>query len=239
MPITTDDQKNLDPTELEKFNRIADNWWNTSGEFRPLHVINPVRSEYIRHHVNLAGKTCIDVGCGGGILTEELARFSQRVVGIDPAETSIKVARQHGLQSKFESQLEYVCVGVHEYVDRHAGEFDVGVCMEMLEHVPDYNDMIDVIAKLIKPGGSLFLSTINRNFTSYIKMVIGAEYVLSVLPRGTHDYERFIKPSELATAAISAGLTVVDIQGYKYNPFNHTSRLSSSVDVNYFVYAKK
>ena len=224
---------NADPAELEKFSQLASRWWDPHGEFRPLHEINPLRLDWIDQRAALSGKRVLDVGCGGGILAEAMAARGARVTGIDLSEKSLRVAELHALQSK--AQVGYERVSADEYAERHAGQFDVVTCMELLEHVPQPDAMVAACARLVRPGGPVFFSTINRNPKSYLFAVIGAEYVLRLLPRGTHDYQRFIKPSELSRFARAAGLRVAELIGMTYNPLTQRYRLEADCDVNYLL----
>lgn len=240
--MTTDsveiENPNLDQSEIDKFDRIANKWWDLNGEFKPLHDINPLRANYIDGHANVAEKKLLDVGCGGGILCEAMALRSARVTGIDMAETPLEVAKLHALESGV--QIDYVKSTAEDFAGKHAGEFDVVTCLEMLEHVPDPASTIQACARLVKPGGDLFFSTINRNPKAYVLAVLGAEYLLKLLPRGTHDYKKFICPSELAAWLRQAGLEAMDITGMTYNPITKKFRLNPrDVDVNYLVYARK
>jgi 2-polyprenyl-6-hydroxyphenyl methylase/3-demethylubiquinone-9 3-methyltransferase len=220
---------NADPAELEKFSRLAARWWDPEGEFRPLHDINPLRLEWIGSHAPLAGRDVLDVGCGGGILTESMARRGARVTGIDLSEKALRVAESHLHESKLEVRYE------KSSVEDYAGAFDVVTCMELLEHVPDPASMVSACARLVRPGGHAFFSTINRNPKSYLFAVIGAEYVLRLLPKGTHDYQRFVKPSELARWCRAAGLRSEELIGMTYNPFSRRYSLGRDCDVNYLL----
>ena len=224
---------NADPAELEKFSQLASRWWDPHGEFRPLHEINPLRLAWIDERAALAGKRVLDVGCGGGILAEAMAARGAQVTGIDLSEKSLRVAELHLLSSK--AQVTYERVSADDYAQRHAGEFDVITCMELLEHVPEPGAMVAACARLVRPGGQVFFSTINRNPKAYLFAVIGAEYILRLLPRGTHDYERFIKPSELSRYAREAGLRVSELIGMTYNPLTQRYRLEADCDVNYLL----
>ena len=224
---------NADPAELEKFSQLASRWWDPHGEFRPLHEINPLRLDWIDARASLSGKRVLDVGCGGGILAEAMAGRGARVTGIDLAEKPLRVAELHLLQSK--AQVTYEQVSTDEYAARHAAEFDVVTCMELLEHVPDPASMVAECTRLVRPGGQVFFSTINRNPKSYLFAVIGAEYVLRLLPKGTHDYQRFIKPSELSRFAREAGLRVAELIGMTYNPITQRYKLEADCDVNYLL----
>ncbi len=224
---------NADPIELEKFSQLAHKWWDPNSEFKPLHEINPLRLTYINDIAQLAGKTVLDVGCGGGILSEALADAGATVTGIDLADKSLSVAKLHLLESG--KQVEYRKVAVEELAAERPGHYDVVTCMEMLEHVPDPSAVVAACAQLVKPGGHVFFSTLNRNPKSYLFAIIGAEYVLNMLPRGTHDYAKFIKPSELAQWCRNSGLQVQELTGMSYNPLNKTYTLGSDTGVNYLV----
>ena len=224
-------QQNADPAELAKFGELAHRWWDPQGEFRPLHDLNPLRLAWIDGLAKLAGKRVIDVGCGGGILSEAMARLGASVTGIDLSEKPLKVAQLHLLESGL--AVHYELNSAEEKAKSHAGEFDVVTCMELLEHVPDPASTIAACATLVKPGGRVFFSTLNRNPKSYAFAVIGAEYLLKMLPKGTHDYARFIKPSELSRWCRDAGLQPVELKGMTYNPVTDSYRLGEDCDVNY------
>jgi 2-polyprenyl-6-hydroxyphenyl methylase/3-demethylubiquinone-9 3-methyltransferase len=225
---------NVDQAELDKFSDLASRWWDPESEFKPLHAINPLRLNWIQQKAgSLSGKRIVDVGCGGGILSEGMAQAGANVTGIDPAEKSLKVARLHGLESGV--QVDYQAISVEQLAHEQAGQFDVVTCMEMLEHVPDPAAIIRACGQLAKPQGWVFFSTLNRNPKSFLFAIIGAEYVLRLLPRGTHSYEHFIKPSELAASARAADLNVVDMAGIGYNPILDTYALSRDTSVNYLV----
>jgi len=226
-------QPNFDPAELEKFSALAHRWWDPHSEFRPLHEINPLRLRWIDERAQLAGKSVLDVGCGGGILAEGMARAGARVTGIDLSEKALKVAKLHLLESRL--PVEYAYASAEELAVERAGQYDVVTCMEMLEHVPDPSSTVAACARLARPGAQVFFSTINRNPKSYLFAVIGAEYVLKLLPRGTHDYARFIKPSELTRWCRAAGLEVGELLGMTYNPFTRQFRLGPNCDVNYLL----
>ena len=225
---------NADPAELEKFSQLAHRWWDPTSEFRPLHEINPLRLEWIDAIAHLAGKTMLDVGCGGGILAESAARRGAAVTGIDLSERALKVAQLHLLESGL--PVQYALASPEQYAQTHAGAFDVVTCMEMLEHVPDPGRTVAACAQLLKPGGHAFFSTINRNPKSYLFAIIGAEYVLKLLPKGTHDYARFIRPSELMAWGRDADRRPVEVEGMTYNPFTRTYRLGKDCDVNYLLH---
>jgi 2-polyprenyl-6-hydroxyphenyl methylase/3-demethylubiquinone-9 3-methyltransferase len=224
---------NADPAELQKFSDLAHRWWDPAGEFRPLHEINPLRLGWIDRHARLAGKAVLDVGCGGGILAEAMAARGATVTGIDLSEKALAVARLHLLESG--AKVRYESVAAESFAAAHAAAFDVVTCMELLEHVPDPAAMVAACAKLVRPGGQVFFSTLNRNPKSYLFAVVGAEYVLGLLPKGTHDYERFIKPSELARFCRDAGLRIEEMIGMTYNPVTQAYRLGTDCDVNYLL----
>jgi 2-polyprenyl-6-hydroxyphenyl methylase / 3-demethylubiquinone-9 3-methyltransferase len=224
---------NADPIELEKFSQLAHKWWDPNSEFKPLHDINPLRLGYIDRHASLAGKAVLDVGCGGGILSESMAELGANVTGIDLGDKALQVARLHLLESG--KQVNYRKIAVEELATEQPGSYDVVTCLEMLEHVPDPQSIIASCAKLVKPGGWVFFSTLNRNPKSYLFAVIGAEYVLNLLPRGTHDYAKFIKPSELAQFCRNARLNLVDLTGMSYNPLTRIYTLGKDADVNYMI----
>jgi 2-polyprenyl-6-hydroxyphenyl methylase/3-demethylubiquinone-9 3-methyltransferase len=225
---------NVDPVELQKFSDLAHRWWDEGGEFRPLHEINPLRLDYIdRLAAGLAGKRVLDVGCGGGILSESMAQRGAEVTGIDLSAKALGVAKLHQLESGV--KLDYRLVSAEALADEMPGRFDVVTCMEMLEHVPSPGETVKACAQLVKPGGLVVFSTINRNLKSYLFAVVGAEYVLRLLPRGTHDYEKFLRPAELASHARAAGLSVIALTGMTYNPFTGVYRLEDDVDVNYLL----
>jgi 2-polyprenyl-6-hydroxyphenyl methylase/3-demethylubiquinone-9 3-methyltransferase len=228
---------NVDPIELEKFSQLAHKWWDPHSEFKPLHDINPLRLGYIDRLASLAGKTVLDVGCGGGILSESMAGLNGNVSGIDLSDKALQVARLHLLESG--KQVNYRKIAVEELAAEQPGHYDVVTCMEMLEHVPDPSSVIAACAKLVKPGGWVFFSTINRNPKSYLFAVIGAEYVLNLLPRGTHDYDKFIKPSELAQFCRDAALNIENITGMSYNPFSQEYSLGNDTDVNYMIACRR
>jgi len=228
---------NVDPLELEKFSQLAHRWWDPHAEFKPLHDINPLRLDYIDGIAGLRGQRVLDVGCGGGILAEAMAARGARVTGIDLAEKPLKVAQLHLLESGRE--VEYRLVAPEALAREAAGNFDVVTCMELLEHVPDPSLTVQACSDLVRPGGHVFFSTINRNLKSYLLAVVGAEYVLKLLPRGTHDYANFIKPSELAGMCRCAGLAVTQVTGMTYNPFTKAYSLGSDADVNYILHAAK
>jgi len=225
---------NVDPGELAKFSALAHRWWDPTSEFRPLHEINPLRLAHIERLAGgLAGKRVLDVGCGGGILAEAMAAKGARVTGIDLADKPLKVAMLHRMESG--SDVEYRLVSAEALAAEEPGAFDIVTCMEMLEHVPDPPSTVRACAALVRPGGMVFFSTLNRNAKSFLFAIVGAEYVLNLLPRGTHEYARFIRPSELSRACREAGLAVTDLTGMTYNPFTKTYALGRDVDVNYLM----
>ena len=228
---------NIDPHELDKFNTIASRWWDKNSEFKPLHEINPLRINYIDQYAPLAGKRVLDVGCGGGILSEAMAHRGANVMGIDLAEKSLKVATLHSLDSGL--NINYQKISAEELAQKKDIEpFDIITCMEMLEHVPDPESIIKSCCHLLKPSGSLFLSTINRTPKAYALAIIGAEYILNMLPKGTHDYQKFIKPSEIGHSLRRQGFQIKNISGMTYNPFTKQFRLTpNDVEVNYLLHA--
>ena len=228
---------NFDATELNKFSELAHKWWDKTSEFKPLHDINPLRLNYIENVAGLKGKTVLDVGCGGGILSESMAEKGAKVTGIDLGEKALRVAQLHSLDSGV--TVDYQLIAVEKLAELQPASFDVVTCLEMLEHVPDPASVVVACAKLVKPGGNVFFSTINRNPKAYLFAVIGAEYVLNMLPRGTHDYAKFIKPSELASWTRSADLSLVGQTGMSYNPITKHYWLDSDVSVNYLMHCIK
>ena len=230
-------ETNVDPAEIDKFQSIASRWWDRESEFKPLHDINPLRVDYIERQARgLSGKHIVDIGCGGGILTEALAQRGALMTGIDMAEQSLKVARLHLHESDLE--IDYQLSTAEAFAEHNAARFDVVACLEMLEHVPDPAAIIDAAVRLLKPGGRLILSTLNRNPKSFALAILGAEYVLGLIPRGTHQYRRFIKPSEMAAQLRANGMQVLDISGMSYNPLTHNYTLGRDIDVNYLMTAE-
>jgi len=224
-------ESNIDPEEVAKFEALASRWWDPESEFKPLHDMNPLRVDYIDRLAAVAGKNVLDIGCGGGLLTEALAERGATVTGIDAGEAPITVANLHKLETG--ASVQYEQGTAEDFADRHPGDFDVVTCLELLEHVPDPESVIQSCARLVRPGGKVFFSTLNRNPKSYLLAIIGAEYVLGILPKGTHRYEKFIRPSELDTWARKAGLRLTDITGVLYNPLTREFSLGKDVDVNY------
>jgi 2-polyprenyl-6-hydroxyphenyl methylase / 3-demethylubiquinone-9 3-methyltransferase len=237
MNIATHTSSNHDPAEIARFDANAQRWWDAQGEFRPLHEINPVRVAYIDDHAPLKGKRVLDVGCGGGLAAEGMAKLGARATGIDLGETTIEVARLHALESGLD--IDYRRESAESHAAQHAGRYDVVTCLEMLEHVPDPPSVIRSLATLVKPGGDVFFSTINRNLKAYLLAVVGAEYVMRLLTPGTHTYERFIKPSELARWSRGAGLDVMDVAGIEYNPLTHRCAMSDDPSVNYMMHLRR
>ena len=232
--MSINDHDNFDQAELNKFSELAHKWWDKTSEFKPLHDINPLRLNYIDKAISLKGKTVLDVGCGGGILSESMASIGAVVTGIDLGEKALKVAQLHSLESGV--AVDYQFISVEDLAEKQPSSFDVVTCLEMLEHVPNPASVVAACAKLVKPGGHVFFSTINRNPKAYLFAVIGAEYVLNMLPRGTHDYAKFIKPSELASFVRPAGLSLLSQIGMSYNPITKHYWLSSDVSVNYMMH---
>lgn len=230
--------QNVDPAELAKFSELAHRWWDTESEFRPLHQINPLRLGWIQQQVPLAGRRVLDVGCGGGILADAMARQGAQVLGIDLATKSLKVAQLHALEAETPN-VQYREVSAEALAAEQPGQFDVVTCMEMLEHVPDPSSIVRACATLVKPGGWVFFSTLNRNPKAFLFAIVGAEYVLNLLPRGTHEYAKFIKPSELAGHCRQAGLDVQGSKGMEYNPLTRRYWLSNDTSVNYALATRK
>lgn len=229
---------NVDAGEIAKFNDIASRWWDPSGEFKPLHLLNPVRLSYISDELQgLFGKTVIDIGCGGGILAESMARCGAKVTGLDMAEDSLSVAKLHALEAGVE--VSYQQSTAEQYAQSHAAQFDVVTCMEMLEHVPQPMSVVQACADLAKPGATLFFSTLNRTRKAWLLAIVGAEQVLKLVPKGTHEFNKFIRPSELMRFIEQAGLEVTDATGLHYNPLNQSFKTGPGVDVNYIVVARK
>lgn len=228
---------NHDPAEVARFDSQAQRWWDPQGEFRPLHEINPVRVAYIDQRAPLSGKHVLDVGCGGGLAAEGMAKRGANVTGIDLGEVTLEVAKLHALASSL--TVDYRLESAETHAAAHAGRYDVVTCLEMLEHVPDPLSVIRSVGALVRPGGDVFFSTINRNLKAYLLAVVGAEYVMRLLTPGTHTYERFIKPSELARWSRSAGLEVLDVAGIEYNPITHHCAMSKDPSVNYMMHLRR
>jgi 2-polyprenyl-6-hydroxyphenyl methylase/3-demethylubiquinone-9 3-methyltransferase len=234
---TAAEKPNVDPAEIARFEAAASRWWDPQGEMRPLHDLNPVRLQYVERAGPLAGRKVLDVGCGGGLLAEAMARKGAKVTGLDLADDLLQVARLHALEAGVE--LEYGLESAEAHAVAHAGEYEVVTCMEMLEHVPDPTAVVDALARLVRPGGHVFVSTLNRTLKAYAMAVLGAEYLLRLLPPGTHTYEKFIRPSELRQWARAAGLTVLDIAGLDYDPFSRRTQLTADASVNYLMHLRR
>jgi len=228
---------NVDQSEIDKFSALAHRWWDPTSEFKPLHAINPLRLGWIESITSLAGKKVLDVGCGGGILAESLSKAGGIVTGIDLSNKALKVAELHQLESN--TSVQYRSISAEDLAKQEPETYDVVTCMEMLEHVPDPSSVVQACATLCKPGGSIFFSTLNRNPKSYLFAIIGAEYILKLLPKGTHEYDKFIKPSELAGFTRQTGLELLEIKGMTYNPLTQIYRLGSDTDVNYMIATRK
>lgn len=226
---------NVDPIEVRKFDELASRWWDPDGEFKPLHKINPLRIAYVEEHADLAGNKVLDVGCGGGLLSEGMAKRGARVTGIDMAPAPLAVARLHRHKSGL-PEIDYLETSAEQLVMTAAGGFDIVTCMEVIEHVPDPVSLVRACAQLTRPGGRVFFSTLNRNAKSFMTAIVAAEYLLHLLPRGTHEYERFIKPSELRQWGIAAGLQFCGIRGIEYSMLNGEFSLGTNVDVNYLMH---
>lgn len=238
MTTHTPPSGNVDQAELDKFSALASRWWDPHSEFKPLHAINPLRLNWIKELVGgLQGKKILDVGCGGGILAESMAAAGADVTGIDLADKSLKVAQLHGLESGV--PVTYRSISAEDLAAEQPAQFDIVTCMEMLEHVPDPGSIVQACSTLVKPGGWVFFTTLNRNPKSFLFAIVGAEYILRLLPRGTHSWRSFIRPSELATAARAAGLTTQQLMGMGYNPFTEHYSLNHDTSVNYLMATKK
>ena len=233
----TEQTLNFDPQEIAKFEELASRWWDPDSEFKPLHEINPLRLEYIDRRSSLKDKTVVDIGCGGGILAESMALRGANVLGIDMGKAPLSVASLHKLESG--AELDYLQITAEELADKEPEKYDVVTCLEMLEHVPDPSSVIAACSKLVKPGGHVFFSTINRNPKSYLFAIVGAEYLMQMLPKGTHDYSKFIKPSELENWARAADLHLRELTGMSYNLLSKKYSLGHDVDVNYLMHTQK
>ena len=230
---TAHNKHNVDPAEIQKFEELASRWWDKSGEFKALHEMNPIRLNFINSNSPLSGKKVLDVGCGGGILTESMAKSGATVTGIDMGKAPLSTAKLHAMEEDLE--IEYTQTTVEAHAAEQAAQYDVVTCMELLEHVPDPASVINACAQLVKPGGSVYFSTVNRNAKSYLFAILGAEYVMKMLPKGTHDYSKFIRPSELDIWARQTALELKGIEGISFNPLTNMFRSSRDVDINYMV----
>ncbi len=237
MHIMKSETDNIDPSEIKKFDQLASHWWDKEGEFKPLHEMNPIRLSFIQEGSPLSGKTVLDIGCGGGILAESMTKSGASVCAIDMGKAPLSVARLHAKEEDLE--IDYRQTTAEELASEQPAAFDVVTCMEMLEHVPDPTSVIHACSTLCKPGGSIYFSTINRNPKAYALAIIGAEYVMKMLPKGTHDYRKFIKPSELDEWALQSELELINIAGVGYNPVTRLFLRSHNVDVNYMVHYKR
>ena len=229
---------NVDPAELAKFSELAHRWWDTESEFKPLHQINPLRLAWIQTLVPLHGKKVVDIGCGGGILSDAMARQGAQVLGADLAVKSLKVAQLHALEAGTQG-VQYREISAEDLAQEQAGQYDVVTCMEMLEHVPNPASVVKACSALVKPGGWVFISTLNRNPKSFLFAIVGAEYILNLLPKGTHEFAKFIRPSELAQACRQAGLDWHSQRGLQYNPLTRLAKINDDIDVNYFLHCRK
>ncbi len=237
MTDTASPQRNVDEDEIRKFEELAHRWWDPHSEFRPLHEINPLRLNYIDQRSPVAGKKILDVGCGGGLLSEGMAVRGADVTGIDMGEAPLSVAHLHSLETGVE--VDYRRIEVERLAEEEAGQYDIVTCLEMLEHVPSPASIVDACARLVRPGGHLYFSTINRNPKSFLFAIVGAEYVLQLLPKGTHEWKKFIKPSELSTFIRQSGLQLRELSGMTYNPITKVYRMGKDVDVNYLIHAMR
>jgi 2-polyprenyl-6-hydroxyphenyl methylase/3-demethylubiquinone-9 3-methyltransferase len=228
---------NADPAEIARFQAAASRWWDPEGEMRPLHDLNPVRLAYVERAGSLAGRRVVDVGCGGGLLSESMASRGAEVVGVDLASDLLRVAELHGLESGI--KVEYQLGTAEQHAEAHAGRYDAVTCMEMLEHVPDPAAVVGALARLVRPGGDVFVSTLNRTPRAYLGAILGAEYVLRLLPPGTHTYEKFIRPSELNAWARAAGLVLEDVAGIAYDPFTRKASLTTDARINYLAHFRR
>ncbi|WP_423063550.1 bifunctional 2-polyprenyl-6-hydroxyphenol methylase/3-demethylubiquinol 3-O-methyltransferase UbiG [Candidiatus Paracoxiella cheracis] len=230
-------ESNIDPNEIAKFDAMAKEWWDPEGKMKPLHLLNPLRLQYVSTHASLNSKIVLDVGCGGGILSEAMSKEGATVTGIDLSPEVLKVAKTHAQQQSL--SIHYERISVEALAKKHPQSFDVVTCMELLEHVPDPSSVIQACSDLVKPGGSVFFSTINRNLKAYFLAIIGAEYLLNMLPKGTHEYDKLIRPSELSRWAQQASLQLKDVTGIRYQPFNSQFELCQDVSVNYLACFEK
>lgn len=229
---------NVDPKEIEKFSAMAEQWWDLEGDFKPLHMLNPTRLRYIEQGAEgLFAKSIVDIGCGGGILSESMAKQGADVTGIDMAHASLQIARLHALETQ--TKVQYQKITAEEFASQHAGQFDIVTCMEMLEHVPNPVSIVQACCDLLKPGGTVYFSTINKTFKAYLMMIVGAEHLLKWVPKGTHEYEKFIRPSQLLTAIDSTTLHCEDLCGVEFNPVQGEFVITENVNVNYMLRCKK
>jgi len=226
---------NVDAREIDKFSELASRWWDMDGEFKPLHEINPLRLDYIKQHATITDRKVLDIGCGGGILSESMAREGATVTGIDLSQAALDVARLHAMEAGIDN-VKYECVSAEDFAAERAGSFDVVTCMEMLEHVPEPEKIVQACRELLKPGGAAFFSTLNRNGKSWLFAIVGAEYLLNILPRGTHEWNNFIKPSELARWCRTSGLQTQDVTGMQYQPLSRAYSTGDDTDVNYLMF---
>jgi len=234
---TAHTEHNVDPAEIRKFEDLATRWWDRNGEFKPLHDLNPIRLNYINTGSPLSGKKVVDIGCGGGILSESMAHAGASVTGIDMGKAPLSVARLHAMEEDLE--IDYQQITAEQHAADNPVSYDIITCMEMLEHVPDPSSIINACMQLVKPGGSIYFSTINRNAKAFLFAIVGAEYVMQLLPKGTHEYSKFIRPSELDVWARQSGLELISIEGVTFNPLTNMFRSSRDVDVNYMVHYKR
>ena len=235
--MTADNTNNVDPSEIKKFEDLASRWWDPESEFAPLHAINPLRTEYINLHSPVKKLKVLDVGCGGGLISEAMSAFGAQVTGIDMGEAPLNVAKLHLLESGLD--VEYIKITAEELAEQRPEEYDVVTCLEMLEHVPDPASVIDACSRLVKPDGDVYFSTINRNPKAWLFAIVGAEYILNLLPRGTHEYDKLITPAELSEYARNASLELQRMTGLHYNPFTKHYKLAPGVDVNYMIHTIK
>ena len=229
----------INAQEIAKFDEIAPSWWEADSQVSPLHDVNPLRVRFVADRVPVRGKEILDVGCGGGILSERIGLMGGRVTGIDPAKRAIQVAKLHAIESGLQNRVEYLCTTAEDLVSEKRESFDVVIAMETIEHVLDPTETIQALADLCEPQGSVFVATINKTLQAYLLAIIAAEYVLNAIPRGTHDYEKFQRPSDISRAMRSAGLVVKECAGFSYNPFTRHAQLSNDVNVNYVIHAEK
>lgn len=226
---------NVDAREIDKFSELASRWWDMDGEFKPLHEINPLRLDYIKQHATITARNVLDIGCGGGILSESMAREGATVTGIDLSQAALDVAKLHAMEAGIDN-VKYECISAEDFADQHAGGFDVVTCMEMLEHVPEPEKIVQACKECLKPDGAAFFSTLNRNGKSWLFAIVGAEYLLNILPRGTHEWNNFIKPSELARWCRNSGLQTQDVTGMQYQPLSRAYSTGDDTDVNYLMF---